>query len=121
MPFEKGNKYGKGRPPRGESLKELLTQVGVTRKQDLVKKAYEYAIAGSFQWADWIARHSGEGAALKMEMESSSGWQLMMSSIRDQLMGQAVDGDYVVLDGDEQVIQPALPPPTDDYTVSKDD
>jgi hypothetical protein len=43
MPFEKGNKYGKGRPPRGESLKELLTQVGVTRKQDLVKKAYDYA------------------------------------------------------------------------------
>jgi hypothetical protein len=121
MPFEKGNKYGKGRPPRGESLKELLTQVGVTRKQDLVKKAYDYAIAGSFQWADWIARHSGEGAALKLEMESSSGWQLMMTSIRDQLMGQSIDGQYTLLTDSDDIhtdvddtSMPALPPPTAD-------
>jgi hypothetical protein len=115
MPFEKGHPGGPGRPRKGESLKELLSRTGIDKKQELVKKAYEYAIAGSFQWADWIARHSGEGASLKVEMESSTGWQLMMTSIKDQLMGASIDGTYEVLtDGESDPDYAALPPPTPD-------
>src|SRR5215207_18114 len=95
MPFQKGHPpYSNGRPRKGESLKELLGQVGADTKRELVKVAYQRAIAGEYHWAEWIARHSGEGANWKIEVEASAPWVAMMSSIRAQLVGQTIDAEY---------------------------
>lgn len=62
MPFAPGHAPMGGRPKKAASLRELLRNHPVKDKKQLVQKAYEMAIDGSIQWAEWIAKHSGEGA-----------------------------------------------------------
>ncbi len=98
MPFQKGHPpYTNGRPRKGESLKELLGQVGVDTKRELVKVAYQRAIDGDYHWADWIARHSGEGANFVFEVNTAGPWAQVMSNIMERVGMGAIEGESRLL------------------------
>ena len=50
-----------GRPKKGNSLRDLLRRQPLKDKKALVAIAYELALDGEVAWAEWIAKHSGEG------------------------------------------------------------
>jgi hypothetical protein len=82
MPFAKGNTAGKGRVPKGTSLRELLRNHPLKDKRELVKKAYKEAIGGSVQWAEWIAKHSGEGSAETVLPDGSQFRRIVIEEVR---------------------------------------
>lgn len=78
MRFQKGQSGNPaGRPKKATSLRELLLYHPIKDKKQLVETAYRYAIAGDHNWANWIARTSGEvGTSLLEEMANSGGGEL---------------------------------------------
>ena len=61
-PFLPGNTANpNGRPKKGHAIRDLLKSVPVAKKRELVAVAYQEALDGDVHWAEWIAKHSGEG------------------------------------------------------------
>ena len=61
-PFLPGNNANpNGRPRKKLALRDLLTGVPLKQKRELIAVAYEMALDGDVHWAEWIAKHSGEG------------------------------------------------------------
>jgi hypothetical protein len=70
-PGQTGNP--RGRPRKGTSLRELLRRRPLKDKRALVDVAYREAVAGNVHWAEWIAKHSGEGAAPAGSVQAEAG------------------------------------------------
>jgi hypothetical protein len=89
-----------GRPKDSTSINQLLKQVPVSKKAELVRTAYEFAIAGNVQWGEWIAKHSGEGAAFSAVVLNSGPWMEMQNQILESLglVPQLIEGESEVID-----------------------
>ena len=59
LPGQTGNPNG--RPRKKLALRDILTGIPIKQKRELVAVAYECALDGDVHWAEWIAKHSGEG------------------------------------------------------------
>ena len=60
LPGQSGNP--KGRPKKGHAIRDILVNKDLKDKRQLVEVAYREALKGNVAWAEWIVKHSGEGA-----------------------------------------------------------
>jgi len=59
-PGQSGNPAG--RPP-GKTWKQVLSELGEAKKEELREVAYQMALQGSVPALDWLVKHSGESGA----------------------------------------------------------
>ena len=92
MPFQPGvSGNPAGRPSKDNSLRALLRRAPIRDKRELIKKAYEQALDGDSRWAEWIAKHSGEGAGEKLEITGDLNieWLAMQRELKSAIEADA--------------------------------
>ncbi len=62
QPFEKGTSGNPRGRAKGKTLRQLLRNVAESKKRRLIEAMYKKALRGDPKAAEWIAKHSQEGA-----------------------------------------------------------